>query len=134
MRELDPIAAVTLFLMGVLSPQVSQVLGPYAVIVLAAVCGAAWGLGRVGPMSRWGALWYFLKLILTAMILTVPLATGVQAMLNWEGAGWLIVPIALLIGGVGNDWPSVGAWVVSWLGRLVERRTGTHTVQKDDQP
>lgn len=115
----------------VFGPAISQIIGPYVVIILAAVCGAGWGLGRVGPMTRTDALWYFLKLILTALLVTVPIASGVQYVLGWEEANWLLVPVALLVGGVGNSWPKVGEWFVAWIGRLLEKRSGTGSTPKD---
>lgn len=106
-------------------PELSAIIGPYAVIILAATTGAGWGLGRCGPMTRSEGIWYFLKLNLTALLVTVPIASGVQYVLGWDEANWLLVPVGLLVGGVGNSWPKVGEWFVSWLGRLLERRTGT---------
>lgn len=125
MRNLDPTAAATALVAALFGPELSQIIGPYAVIILAATAGAGWGLGRNGPMSRSQGIWYFLKLNLTALLVTVPIASGVQYVLGWDEANWLLVPVALLIGGVGDSWPKVGEWFVSWLGRLLERRTGT---------
>lgn len=131
MRNLDPTTAFTALLATLFGPGLSHIIGPYVVIILAAVCGAGWGLGRVGPMTRTDALWYFLKLILTALLVTVPIASGVEYALGWEEANWLLVPVGLLVGAIGNDWPKVGKWFVSWLGRLLEKRTGT-TAPKDE--
>ena len=125
MRNLDPTTAVTVLTATVFGPQLSTVIGPYAVIILAATTGAGWGLGRCPPMSRWQGFWYFLKLNCTALLVTVPIASGVQFTLGWQDANWLLVPVGLLVGGVGNSWPKVGEWFVGWLGRLLEKRTGT---------
>jgi len=35
---------------------------------------------------------------------------------------WLLAPIALIVGCVGDDWPKVGRWVFTRVGRLFERR------------
>lgn len=131
MRNLDPTSAFTAVLATMFGLELSQIIGPYAVIILAATTGAGWGLGRCGPMTRREGVWYFLKLILTALLVTVPIASGVQYMLGWSEANWLLVPVGLLVGGVGNDWPKVGHWFVSWLGRLLEKRTGTEP-KKDE--
>lgn len=125
MKNLDPTAALTVVMASVFGSELSAIIGPYAVIVLAATTGAGWGLGRCAPMNKWEGAWYFLKLNLTAILVTVPLSTGVQNILGWHDANWLLVPVGLLVGGVGNDWPKVGAWFVNWLGRLIERRSGT---------
>lgn len=133
MQKLDPTAAATALLAVIFGSELSAIIGPYAVITLAASCGAAWGLGRCGPMTKRDGAWYFLKLNLTALLVTVPIASGVQKMLGWEEANWLLVPVGLLVGGVGNSWPQVGAWFVLWLGRLLEKRTGTDN-KKDPSP
>lgn len=83
-------------------------------------------------MTRAQGLWYFLKLNATALLVTVPIASGVQHMLGWQDANWLLVPVGLLVGGVGNSWPKVGEWFVGWLGRLLEKRTGTEQPTKKD--
>lgn len=125
MRNLDPTAAVTVLAATMFGPELSAIIGPYAVIILAATTGAGWGLGRHGPMTRSEGIWYFLKLNFTALLVTVPIVSGVQYVVGWDEANWLLVPVGLLVGGVGNSWPKVGEWFVSWLGRLLERRTGT---------
>ncbi|WP_377780604.1 hypothetical protein [Comamonas odontotermitis] len=34
----------------------------------------------------------------------------------------MLAPIALVVGGVGDDWPKLGRWFFGWIGRLLERR------------
>ncbi|AXY83378.1 hypothetical protein [Acidovorax phage ACPWH] len=133
MQKLDPAAASTALFALIFGSELSAIIGPYAVIILAASCGAAWGLGRCGPMTKPEGAWYFLKLNLTALLVTVPISSGVQYLLGWQEANWLLVPVGLLVGGVGNSWPKVGEWFVSWLGRLLERRTGTETKKDPSQ-
>jgi hypothetical protein len=133
MRHLDPAAALTLLLASVFGQQLSTVIGPYAVIILAATTGAGWGLGRCQPMTRAQGMWYFLKLNCTALLVTVPIASGVESMLGWENANWLLVPVGLLVGGVGNSWTKVGESFFRWLGRLLEQRTGTEQPSNKDE-
>lgn len=132
MNKLDPTAALTVLTAAVFGAELSQIIGPYAVIILAATTGAGWGLGRCPPMTRAQGAWYFLKLNLTALLVTVPIATGAQALLSLEEANWLLVPVGILIGAVGNSWPQVGQWLVLWLGRLLEKRTGTERNKGDE--
>lgn len=132
MNKLDPTAALTVLTAAVFGAELSQIIGPYAVIILAATTGAGWGLGRCLPMTRAQGAWYFLKLNLTALLVTVPIATGAQALLSLEEANWLLVPVGILIGAVGNSWPQVGQWLVLWLGRLLEKRTGTERNKGDE--
>ena len=124
-QTLDPVSvAVALIAVG-LSPQIAALIGPYAVIILAATTGAAWSLGKRDPATRSSAVWYFLKLNATAVLLVVGLATLVTQMWPaFTGVHWMLAPISLLVGGVGDDWPDVGRWVVGRLGRLIDNRTG----------
>lgn len=121
-QNLDPSHALVVFLSALLSPQLAAVAGPYAVILIACTTGAAWSLGRREPTTRWGAFWFFGRLNLTALILTVPLAELAAGWGAPVAARWLLVPIALLIGGVGDDWPAVGRFILERLGRLVDRK------------
>ena len=132
MNKLDPTAALTVLTAAVFGAELSQIIGPYAVIILAATTGAGWGLGRCPPMTRAQGACYFLKLNLTALLVTVPIAAGAQALLSLEEANWLLGPVGLLIGAVGNSWPQVGQWLVLWLGRLLEKRTGTERNKGDE--
>jgi hypothetical protein len=73
-----------------------------------------------------------LKLNLTALLVTVPISSAAQSLFDLKEANWLLVPVGLLVGGVGNSWPVVGHWFVLWIGRLLEKRTGTEQ-RKEDQ-
>ena len=124
--KIDPISASTAFAAVLVGPELAHIVGPYAVILLASTTGAAWALGRTAPMSsRVSAILFFLRLNLMALLLTVPLAHGASAAFEFNEANWLLAPIALGIGAIGNDWPAIGKWFVTRLGRIFERRTGT---------
>lgn len=123
-NKIDPITAATAVSSVLFGPELAHFVGPYSVIVLSATVGAGWSLGRQEQMSRLAACWYFSRLNIMAIMLTVPLTAGVMWALRIDDANWMLSPVAILIGGVGNDWPKVGQWVVSRLGRLFEKRTG----------
>ena len=64
-------------------------------------------------------IWIIILILLlntTAAIITVFLADFLAKQLGYiSGSGeglWLIAPIALVIGGVGDDWPTLIQWVV----------------------
>lgn len=130
-NKIDPITAATAVASVLFGTELAHLIGPYAVILLASTTGAGWALGRQPPMGRLDALLYFSRLNMMALLLTVPLAGGLSWSLGMTDANWTLAPIALLIGGIGNDWPGVGQWVVSRLGRLFERRTNTGDVPKN---
>ena len=105
-------------------PALASIIGPYAVIIISSTVGAAWALGRREPGARLGAAWYFLRLNATAVLITVGLAGVTGRWLGVDDHSWLLAPIALLVGGVGDDWPRVGRWVLLRAARLFERRVG----------
>lgn len=131
--SLNPVDAAIALLLLVVSPEAARVVGPYAVIILAAVTGAAWSLGRREPKpwiidhnGRTSSLIFLFKIILTAVLVTVGLAfMAKEAFKLSADVNWLLAPIGLLVGGVGDDWPKVGKWIINRLGRLIDRRIET---------
>lgn len=105
MNNLEPAnIAITVFSIFV-APQVAEILGAYSVIILAAIVGAGWALGRVGGnFNLKDAILFFIKINLTALVITVPLAYFVAHKYDFTEPQWLIAPVAFLIGFVGNDW------------------------------
>lgn len=136
MDKLDPVIAVTALVALLTGNELAQVVGPYAVILLGATTGAGWSLGRQEVMSRAASLLYFAKMNFTALLVTVPLAAMATEVFKLQDQDWLLVPISLLVGGIGNDWPRVGRWIINRLGRLIERRidgvSGTDSRDKGD--
>ena len=133
MTKIDPISAATAFAAVLFGPDLAHVIGPYSVIAIASSTGAGWALGRQEPMgSNLRACFFFVKLNAMALLLTVPLALGIQSVLGVGDYNWMLAPIALLIGGIGNNWPAVGEWLVSRFGRMFERRAGVDDSTKGD--
>ena len=116
MQHLDPTHVAVTIASAVLAPALAEVVGPYAIIFVASSIGASWALGRQATMTRLKALLFFLRINATAAIVTVFLADFLAKQLGYiSGSGeglWLIAPIALVIGGVGDDWPTLIQWVV----------------------
>lgn len=124
MNHLDPVNVAIAIASVVFGPALAAIAGPYAVIIVAATVGAAWSLGRRDPDAKFGAAWYFLRLNATAVLATVALAKLVSHWVGGEDASWLLAPIALLVGGVGDDWPHLARWVGARIVRIFERRAG----------
>lgn len=123
-QNLDPVSALSAVAAVLLGPAVAEIIGAYAVIVLAATAGAAWSLGSRPPNARWNAVGYFGLICITALLVTVNVADLIGGWLNTEDTRWLLAPIALVIGGVGHAWPRVGRWVIVSAGRIFMRRHG----------
>ena len=122
--QLDPVSVAIALASVIFGPALAAVIGPYAVIIVSATVGAAWALGRREPGARLGAAWYFLRLNATAVLVTVSLANLAGQWVGQQNTTWLLAPIALLVGGVGDDWPRIGRWLLERAGRLIERRAG----------
>lgn len=133
MEKLDPVAVVVAIIGTLLGPELAHLVGPYAVIFLASSTGAAWSLGRVPAMDKaWQIVWYFTRINFTSLLVTVPLALLAIRVFGLEEANWLLVPLGMLVGGIGDDWPRVGRWIVERLGRLIERRAGVGDSSKGE--
>lgn len=124
-QSIDPVSVAILVASVLVSQQLAEIIGPYAVIVMAASTGAAWSLGRQDSTTRLGAVAYMVKINLTALLLTVGAAEFVGWMWpSFAGHKWILAPIALLVGAIGNEWPVVVRWLSSRVAALVDRRVG----------
>lgn len=103
---LDVVALATLIAGVVYSPDVAAVVGPYIVVIAASVTGAAFSLKRREKTSRLAAFRYFLTVAGVAVFVTGLISWAVG---SYYGVSerFLIAPVALAVGAVGNDWGSV---------------------------
>lgn len=95
--------------------------GPYALIVFASLAGALWPLSAAQTATRMAGAWLLLRCTLTAIVLTVFLASLVER--SWGmPVNESLAPVALLIGALGNGWRPVfdalGLALQALLGRL----------------
>lgn len=114
--NLDPVAVATLAASVLVGPAAAQVVGPYAVIIVAALTGAAWSLTKRPPEPALSAIWFMCRIVFTAALLTVGITSGLETWFLKE-VKWLLVPVAFGIGWIGDDWPKV----FKWIGRRVRR-------------
>lgn len=121
--DLDPSAFATLVIATFTGPALAAYIGPYAVIVIAAVAGASWALSEETAPTTRSAVLFLLRCSLTAAVLTAAITAVLE---RWVLAGtearWLFAPIAFLIGWVGNDWPRFLHWAAAKAKRLAELR------------
>jgi len=106
-NHLDPVSVAVVLASTLFGPQLAAIIGPYAVILLGATVGAAWALGRRETDKKSGAVAYFMLINGTAVLVTVGISNLVGRWLGHEDANWLLAPVAMVIGGVGHDWPGV---------------------------
>jgi len=80
------------------------VAGEYAAIVFCALAGGLWTLQKMDTDSRaQGALLIF-RLVLTAVVLTSPIAWWLEHEYQWP-AHRMLAPLAFAIGALGDKWP-----------------------------
>lgn len=123
-NNLDPVNAAIALLAAFFGQTLAGIIGPYAVILIASTVGAAWSLGRREPSTRGGAVGYFVLINATALLVTANAARALGAWLGHADSTWLLAPIALLVGGIGSDWPRIGRWALERAGRVIDSRTG----------
>lgn len=120
----DPITAAVAIASILFGPALAGIIGPYAVIIVSSTVGASWALGRRPTASKFGAAWFFLRINMTACLLTVLLARFIGQYIGAEEHSWLLAPTAMFIGGVGDDWPRIAKWLILRVGRIFDRRMG----------
>ena len=106
-NHLDPVSVAVVLASTLFGPQLAAIIGPYAVILLGATVGAAWALGRRDTAKKYNAVAYFSLINATAVLVTVSISRIVGGWLGHGDANWLLAPVSMVIGGVGNDWPAV---------------------------
>lgn len=131
-QPLDIVAVAVSLAALIFGNDVAAIVGPYAVIVVAAVLGSFWSASRRPEGSRLATLGYLLAMVLTSVLFTVGLAEIVARHLGAPDARPFFAPVSLLIAGIGPDWPAVGRWVISIGRSVVERRFGP--ASPNDQP
>jgi len=107
----DILQLFIVFAASIFDASIAEVIGPYLLIVFAAVTGACWSLGRRESKGGWNSFFYFIRIVFTAVLLTSVTAQLVTQYLDWADINLLIAPVALVIGVVGDDWLKVFAWL-----------------------
>jgi hypothetical protein len=124
---IDPVTVAIAIAGTAFSPQLAQLIGPYAVIVLAAILGAGISAGLRDQSSRTSTLLHMVTWVGLSLLFTVPLSMLVMAYAVPEGVQlqWLLGPVATLIAGVGHRWPQLLVWLVierGWMDYLPGRK------------
>lgn len=97
--------------------------GPYALIVVCSLCGAFWAVGDADTKTMLAGVWLLLRCVLTAVLLSVFLATAIE---RTYGVPVLdsLPPVAFIIGALGNGWRPVFAAVGAMLSGFAARIGG----------
>jgi hypothetical protein len=111
--SLDIVTVAIAVTSWVLGAEIAAIVGPYTVILLSALGGAAWSAGRRTQSSRLGALTHIVLSVGLALIATVPLAELIARWTDLQ-ARWTLAPAAVLIA-ARPDW--IWQQVRGWRGR-----------------
>lgn len=119
--SLDPIAVAGLIFATWAAPTVAHVLGAYFVIILAASAGSGWALMRREKKGTLNAMGFVSLMTLTSSLTTVGVSELVQHYVQVTTPSVLLVPISLMIGGIGHDWPKVVPWLANTVVNIITR-------------
>ncbi len=115
--SLDPITVASAIAAALgISVPLASLIGPYAVIIVAAITGGATALSRRPETTRLGAGGFLARVGATATVLTAGAAE--LAVRYWPAldgmSHWLLAPIAFVIGLIGDDWRTVLRFAMAW--------------------
>ena len=112
----EPISTTGVSLVVVATAMLGPAAGQYAVIVLSALAGGLWALGKLTTSSRTDGALLLLRLLLTAVALTGGAAWWIDTHYQIP-AQQLLSPIAFLIAALGDRWSRV-------LDKIADKLTG----------
>lgn len=113
-KQITDIVGLFVFLAALIfSREVSEVVAPYVVILIAAAVGASFALARREKTSRRSGIWFFCRQVGLALIFTVSAALILSKYRPDLVPRLTIAPIALLIGFM--DWP----WALNKAMRVI---------------
>jgi hypothetical protein len=122
---LDPLIVAQVLAGLVLSPNLATIVGPYAMIFIAAIGGAAASLADDKTVStRWDAFTFFFRGILTSLLFTVPTSSLVAAYFHWD-SDWLLLAMAATLSYASGKWRIILAFTIAigrrWITNFVDR-------------
>lgn len=103
---------------AIVGPYAAEVVGIYLLIVFAALTGAAWSMGRHTFNKRWSAVFYFLRIVCIAVLLTVGITKIMVAYMDSVEADWLVAPVALIIVLIGDEWNRIFYWCFEAVSKI----------------
>jgi hypothetical protein len=96
--------------------------GEYGLIVFAALGGALWALGSRPSSEPILGIFFLLKILIAAIILTGALSGLLEHYTAFTAKQWL-APVAFAIGFFGDNWMTLGQSLMSGISRLIARKS-----------
>ena len=126
--DISIVALAGMLASAIFGHEMAHVVGPYIVIILASTVGASFALARRPPETRASAVYFFLRTVGLAILLTVALASIVTGYYPEATEKALIAPIAFVVGYIGDGWPAVFKWasekINAFIDALIKSREG----------
>ena len=126
---MDPVEVSRLVAGYLMDPRLAAVVGPYSLIILLALSGAALSLTNRKSTGRWGTARYLSINTVVGLAFTVPLS-NLTATYNdsWE-AQTFFLPLAFGLAYMGDRWKDlfnaaldgVKAWIRNWANKGAEK-------------
>lgn len=118
-QPLDIVTVAIAVVSWLLGADVAAIVGPYAVILLSALGGAAWSASRRPQRTRTAVVLHIALSVGLALIATVPLA---ELIARWAEvhARWILAPAAVLIA-ARPEWIWQQVRLVVWRSREGQR-------------
>lgn len=112
-QPIDIVTVAIALASWMLGAEAAAIVGPYTVILLAALGGAAWAASRTTGRTHWGTVLHMSGSIGLAVIATVPAS---ELLAQWAGlqARWTLAPAAVMIAARPD-------WIVAQLRRRLDR-------------
>lgn len=126
--DLTIVGVATVLASKFYGPDVAAVVGPYIVILIAAMGGAAVALMQVAGRTRAAAFGYFFIATITSLLFTVSLSMMAASTVDSLREQWLFAPVSFGLGYIGDKWSAALLWVFnkcnSFIDILIELRKG----------
>lgn len=114
---------LAIIIIGYVFPrEAAAIFGPYLVIVAAATLGASWATIRRTPGGRVDAIFFFVRVVGLALLVSVTAAQLLSAYYEAVTVRASLAGVAFAVGIVGDDWPSVLRWAASKAFGAITRR------------
>lgn len=118
--DLSPVSVFTVIASSVFGVQMASIIGPYIVIAIGAMGGAAVAILQREGSGNMRAFVYFLAMTALSLLLTVPLSALVVTFLTPIQEQWLFAPVSFVLGFAGDKWPAIISWAGAKLNSLVD--------------
>lgn len=118
--DLSPVSVFTVIASSVFGVQMAAVIGPYIVIAIGAMGGAAVAIMQREGVGNVRAFVYFMAMAALSVLLTVPLSAMVAAFLTPIQEQWLFAPVSFALGFAGDKWGAILSWAGVKFNSLVD--------------